>query len=333
MLTSLSKHQLVRYILILAIFLFFSLMFIPFVTPILFAILFAFALDPIVSKYGIKKSKRKIPTLFILLFSLLIIFLPIGFISHRLVIKATELARLGIQNTQMYHMASTILNKISYFGVALNELPNKVGTWALTFSTNFVSKMPEFFMGLFVFSLALYFFLTESKKIKRDTLALDLMADAELNRLINIIQKSSYNTIVIAAIVGGIQALIVAVGGWFFSYKEFLILFFVTFFSSFIPFVGAGSIAALLTFFSFMREDYSGMIGMAVICLVAGSIDNILKPILLSNSSSDQDTNPILTLLAIIGGVIIYGAPGLLLGPILTQLVLNINKVQEPSKQ
>ncbi len=324
---NIDKHQTFRYILIALIFLFFSLMFVPFVTPLIFAILFSFALDPIVSKYGIKKSKRKVPTLFILLFSLLIIFLPIGFVSHRLVIKLTEVARQGFQHTHIYNQATVILNKISYFGIPLSDLPNKIGTWALGFSTNFVSKMPEFFMGLFVFSLALYFLLTESKKIKKDALQLDLMDENELNRLINIVQKSSYNTIVIAAIVGGVQALIVATGGWFFSYKEFLILFFVTFFCSFIPFVGAGTVAALLAFFSFMQEDYTGTIGMAVICLVAGSIDNILKPILLSNSASDQETNPIISLLAIIGGVIVYGAPGLLIGPILTQLVLNIGQL------
>jgi predicted PurR-regulated permease PerM len=64
-------------------------------------------------------------------------------------------------------------------------------------------------------------------------------------------------------------------------------------------------------------------IGLLVVAVVAGSVDNIIKPLIVS-SGSEESLNPVISLLAIIGAVIVYGIPGLLLGPILTELTLKI---------
>jgi predicted PurR-regulated permease PerM len=41
-------------------------------------------------------------------------------------------------------------------------------------------------------------------------------------------------------------------------------------------------------------------------------------------SSNEEELHPIISLVAIIGAIIVYGIPGLLLGPILTQVAFRI---------
>ncbi len=48
------------------------------------------------------------------------------------------------------------------------------------------------------------------------------------------------------------------------------------------------------------------------------------------NSGGADDLHPVLSLLALIGAIIVYGAAGILLGPILTQLALKIVPILFP---
>jgi predicted PurR-regulated permease PerM len=138
-----------------------------------------------------------------------------------------------------------------------------------------------------------------------------------------VVQKSSYSTLVASAAIGALQASIVAFGGLIFGFKEFFLLFVVTFFTSFIPVIGAAPIAIILAVISLVQGEYLATVGLTVVALVAGSVDNIVKPLVFA-SASEESLNPIVSLLAIIGAVIVYGLPGLLLGPILTELTLKI---------
>jgi predicted PurR-regulated permease PerM len=138
-----------------------------------------------------------------------------------------------------------------------------------------------------------------------------------------VVQQTSYITLVAHAIIGSVQSMIVAIGGLIFGYSEFLLLFVITFFTSLIPVIGASPVAIVLAVISLAQGEIKSAIGLAVVAIIAGSIDNILKPYIVSQSG-DEELNPVIALIAIIGAVIVYGLPGLLLGPILTTLAFKI---------
>jgi predicted PurR-regulated permease PerM len=68
--------------------------------------------------------------------------------------------------------------------------------------------------------------------------------------------------------------------------------------------------------------DFAQAIGFVVVALVAGTTDNLLRPILLS--SNEQDLNPVIALLAIIGALLVFGMPGLFIGPVVAGVALKI---------
>lgn len=330
------KHRVVRIILTAIIFGLFAVMFVPFFTPLLMAALFGFALENLVTRYAPKRSRRSLPTLLILVSFFLLISLPIGIISYRVLGLARWVAETQFRESPVYHSLESLAASVSAFAERMMllvgatppeggvmEFVPKAASWVLAYTGALAASAPEFLVSMFVFSAALYVFLTEARYIRATVSSFKILKETELDQIIRVVQRSSYTTLVVSAGIGAIQALIVALGGVFFGYKEFFLLFVITFFTSFIPVIGAAPVAILLALLSLVQGNYFSAIGLGVVALVAGSVDNILKPLAVA-STSEESLNPVISLLAIIGAVIVYGLPGLLLGPILTELTLKI---------
>lgn len=329
------QQRIIRLLLTGFIFAAFAAMFAPFFTPLLMAALFGFALDRVVSKYAIRKSKRRFPTALILFLFFLLTSTPLVMVGYRIVGLSQQVASTKLENTPIYQSVSSLVSLVSkkldhvFTKFNMNPLDGgltdylaKAGTWLLAYVGSLASSAPELILNLFVFSCALYFFLTEAKYIRATFARLRLLQERELDQIIEVIQRSSYSTLVASAAIGALQASIVALGGLIFGFREFFLTFVVTFFVSFVPVIGAAPVAFFLALISLVQGDYFSAVGLTVVAVVAGSVDNIVKPLVFASSA--EDLNPIVSLLAIIGAVIVYGIPGLLLGPILMDLTLKI---------
>ncbi len=308
----------------------------PFFTPLLMASLFAFALYPYAEKWSRrKKVTRRVPAVLILFSLFFIVLVPISVVISRLIAKSKELTVGGLESNPMILSAENFLMDLSqrfnHFSEAwgignlaenTSGLPAKAATWILGLTTSIAAQLPEIILSIFIFLAALYYFLTEAKTIKKSILDFDLLAKGQLDQIIEVVQKSSYVTLITTLIIGSIQAVIVAVAAYFCGFNEFFLVFLLTFFMSLVPVIGAAPMAVLLSIFSFIQGDLGAGIALVITAVIAGSIDNILKPILFS--SQDDMIHPVVSLIALIGAIIIYGFPGLLLGPVLTQLVFRI---------
>ena len=127
----------------------------------------------------------------------------------------------------------------------------------------------------------------------------------------NVLFASVLSSFAVAAVqgtLGGIAFWIVGIGGpalWGI----------VMMFASFIPFVGASIIwgpVALYFLFSgdFLKAGILVLIGVFVI----GTVDNILRPILISGR---VELNGLLVLISVVGGISAFGLLGIVLGPVL----------------
>lgn len=321
-------------VVIIAAFLF---IFYPFMTPIVLAGIFAFAFEPILKKYGVSNKKRKWPTiLLILTFSLFFIF-SFTWVLYRVIVKIKLYTEGGLKNTSLYSSFNKLLDSLDVLLGSVSDnlhvdlsgllnleaIADKAGGWFLQLSSTFLSQLPEFILAFFIFVLALYYFITEARYVKNWASNTDFLDRKELNHLIVTVQKTSYAALVSSLVIGSIQALTVTIAGYICGFHEVGIVFLTTFICSFIPIIGSAPMAILLALMSFAQAEYGAGIGLLVASGVAGTIDNVLKPILISNTVED-DLHPILSLIAIIGAVIVYGIAGLFLGPILTQLVLKV---------
>ncbi len=328
---AITKHRASRLSLAAVIFVFFGLVFIPFITPLLLAVLVAFALEPTVSRFSIRASKRKLPALLILTSIFLALAIPLTGLIINIIRKVKILSRTNVEELTLYKKALGIWESVApYFndltdsGSSGGEMMNKGATQAMAITTATVSSVPAFVLGLFVFSAALYVLLTQSKRIKSAIKELNVLTDAELDRIIVVIQKSSYTALVASALSGFVQSSLILVGSAIAGLHEYFLVFLLTFIFSFIPMLGAGAVGASLTLILLLEGNYAQAAIMGVFSLVAAIIDNLIKPYFNSRSGDEVELNPVVSLLAIIGAVLVYGLPGLILGPVLTRLAFQI---------
>lgn len=337
--TTQTRYQSARITITALVFILFILMFVPFFFPILMAVLVAFALDPIISKYAAKRSKRKLPAVLLLLGFFIFTAGPITLVFFRFSANVREISAKGIENTEFYAAAeklfhwgteqfATISDK---FGMSSEnagapaqhaDLIPKAANFVLQQLANIASSAPEFLLSLLVFSLALYFFITESKKIGRSIASLDLLPRSELDLITNELQKGSYVTLFTSAVTGVIQSLFVAISVRLFGYKEFFLIFIITFFVSFIPVIGAAPVAYFFAAVSFIQGETGAGIGLVILGAIAGTIDNVVRPLLATKD--EGDISPAVSLLAVIGAVIVFGFTGIFLGPVITRLTYKI---------
>lgn len=335
-----TRHKIIRTSFMAIIFVLFSLTFWPFFKELLLAALFAFAFHDLSEKFFTGKIKKVYASLAVTLGVFLFIVIPLVFIILKTVTAVKDYSASGLQNTSLYLITIQLLEKINglviaaagNFNIDISKIPNpadllsrhvgEVGTVA----TTVLGKLPQLAMSVFVFFLALFYFLSESTKIKLQFSKFDLLSDSEISKIIYILKKSSFRTLALSIFIATVQALIVSVSAYFCGFSEFFIIYIVTFTFALVPLVGSVPVSAFLILVLYVQGHNAEAIAMFVAALIAGSVDNLVKPIILSSSSKD-DLPPILTFITLIGAILIYGAIGILLGPIITQLALNAPSV------
>jgi predicted PurR-regulated permease PerM len=128
--------------------------------------------------------------------------------------------------------------------------------------------------------------------------------------------------VVTSIAIAALQATIVTIGSFIFSAGEWAVVWAVTFFCAFIPVVGAAPVALALGIFKLVMGQPGDFIGFLVVAVIAGTADNLVRPFLIS--SNEQDLNPVISLLAIIGALMLMGMPGLFLGPVIAGVAVKI---------
>ena len=96
--------------------------------------------------------------------------------------------------------------------------------------------------------------------------------------------------------------------------------------AAFIPFVGAALIWGPAALYFVFSGDYmsAGILTFAGI-FVVGTVDNILRPILISGS---VELNGLLVLISVVGGIGAFGLLGIVLGPVLIAVAVGVLETQ-----
>lgn len=343
--TTETKHKIIRTTFIVFIFILFALTFWPFFTELLLAALFAFAFHDFTEKMLVKKIKRAYASFIVTIGVLIFIAGPLTWITLKTIAAVKEYMKVGLHNTPLYQTTERLLRDLTIYLTSLAErfdfdtskLPDLTEFLSSysgdigSFITKSVTQIPNLGLSIFIFFLALYYFLNESEKIKSQFLKFDLLAESEANKIISILKSSSYLTLAISLMIAAIQALIVSTFAYFCGFTEFFIIFIVTFIFSLVPVVGSAPAPLFLMLVSLIQGNTGIAIAMLVAGFIAGSIDNLIKPIVLSSSGGD-DLPPILSLITLIGAILVYGAVGILIGPIITRLAANILDILKPNQ-
>lgn len=308
-----------------------GLIFFSFVTPftpwILLAGIFAMALKPLQNDIFIKRFKfSRALSVYGLLFVMILFLIPFVF-SFISIFSNIREQLSHFQGTQSISSVEDIMDKV--YGRAsflTNIVPKekaikytvtgieKTVTQVIGTVSQAVKQLPHALLSLFFFSASLFYFIIDARRMKRFICRLKFIDEQALDRLLSILKTSSQSTVFAAFLTGITQALVIAFPAKLLGFDFFITTFFITFFLSQIPLVGTVPATIFILGYFYVNDNIPALIIMAVVGVLAGLADNVVRVWFLSKYDS---LHPLAGFFAALGGLVILGPLGVLIGPVI----------------
>ena len=202
----------------------------------------------------------------------------------------------------------------------LGEFAGHVGSFLFTTLSGATRGTARVFLGLFIMLYAMFFFLISGREILDRVLSYLPLTDVDKRRLIgkglSVTRATVKGTLVIGAVQGtlaGIAFAVVGIDGAAFWGTLMAVL-------SMIPAVGTALVWVPAVVYLYIKGEAAAATGLLVWCAaVVGTVDNVLRPRLVGNDTEMPD---LLILIGTLGGLTMFGALGIVVGPIIAALFL-----------
>ncbi len=305
-----------------------------FAYPIFWAAVLAGVFYPV---YKLINGKIKVPNLstaITMMLIIIIIVVPFILISTLVIRESIELYTSFTHNGAQ--VKSNIIQAVEWvkqnpytaqFNINENaiaekfaELGQAISSFLLKSAKDITQNTIIFGIMFFVTFYTLFYFIRDGEKLLHKLMHLCPLGDEQEKLLYNKFTSTARATIKGSLIVGLIQG---ALGGIMFALvgiKGAVIWGILMVLVASIPALGSYFIwlpAAIVMLIS--GRTWAG-IGMILFgSLVIGTIDNIIRPILVGK---DSQMHPLLVLLSTLGGIVVFGVAGFIIGPVIASLMM-----------
>lgn len=327
-------------VLVVAVSLLFLAVIWPFVKPLLLGALLAGLCRPLYQGVTrLLRGRRSLASVLTLLLLFILVAGPISAFLGVVVQQALNVSEQAIPWVQQHFGAASTFNAhdwlVQRFPRLANHVPSQeqliesVGTAAKSaggFLVAAASRMTAgtaaFILNLFVMLYAMFFFFKDGEKIlERIFYYLPLSNEDEalmLQRFSSITRATVKGTLVIGMIQGtlaGFAFWVAGIEGAAFWGTIMAIL-------SIVPGIGAAIIWVPAVIYLFVTgQILAGMLLLAWCAAVVGTVDNILRPVLVGKDAKMPD---LLILVGTLGGLFLFGPMGFIVGPIVCGLFLTV---------
>jgi predicted PurR-regulated permease PerM len=314
----------------------------PFLYPIFWAAIVAVMFHPMyrwIDKY-IKFSG--VSSIITVLLVIVIIFLPLTFISVLLVHESAGLIEkvsqedffttvenvtLQLEGTKLAPILENIRTEWVKYASSAAQAIQIISVFIFKNIKAITQNSIQFVFLSFIMLYTLYYFLKDGQKLLTRLMHLSPLGDVYEKMLYKRFTSTARATIKGTLIIGGIQGLL---GGLLFYFTgvegAFLWGVIMTIFSI-IPAVGSFIVwfPAGIIMIAFGNIG-AGLAILLIGAIIISNIDNVLRPPLVGK---DTQMHPLLILFSTLGGIILFGVSGFVIGPILMALFLAVISIYD----
>src|SRR3989344_2725448 len=291
----------------------------PFFTTILGSMVIAYIFYPLYKRLEFLIKNKNLASLLISLLILFLLIFPILIIANSLIKESAGLFYLirninldveKFTNTYFFKYLSENVDIADYIKNALNKLSIEI----LQRTDNFIIALPAKIINIFVMFFIIFYLFKDGEKVV-DAVKKELpLKEKYKYELIRKFSDTTYATVYGVLGAAFLQAIAALIGYYFFQINSPLFLTFLTFLAALIPFIGSALIWLPVAIIQLIGGDSFNGVGLIIYgTLIIGSIDNIMKPMIIGRKSK---MHPVLTLLGILGGLQIFGLIGIIIGPL-----------------
>ncbi|OBT17264.1 AI-2E family transporter [Vibrio sp. UCD-FRSSP16_10] len=213
------------------------------------------------------------------------------------------------------------------------EVAQKVAQWASTFGSNLVGisasvvgSATTFLMNFGLMLFVLFFLLRDHDRIISSMRHILPLSRSQEDRLLNEIEQVSKSAVMGSFLTAIAQGLAGGFAMWLVGFPG---LFWGTMmgFASFIPVIGTALIWIPACLYLLLTGDTGWAIFLLIWSVaVVGSIDNILRPLLMQGSAG---MNTLMIFFSLLGGLHVFGLIGLIYGPLIFAITMVLFNMYE----
>jgi len=294
----------------------------PFLPPLVWALALAVLFAPLQRWLESKTKRHNLAAVVCVLVVGLIVVVPAIFVGQRLVVEAANGARLigtkvnsgewqrAIEAQPRLAPAVETVERYVDLPETFNTLANSLTGAAGAIVKGSMAQVIGFFLTFYL----LFFFLRDRSASLGALRSLVPLSAAEMDRLFARVSDTIYATVYGTLAVASIQGLLGGLMFWWLGLPAPLLWGVVMALLAVVPVLGAFVVwipaaACLALEGSWGRALILALWGM----LVVGTVDNLLRPILVGNRLK---LHTVLVFISVVGGVILFGPAGLILGPV-----------------
>ncbi len=331
-------HQKFFYLLLLIVTAGLTWILTPFFSAIFWGTILAILFQPVQRRLTRRFGKRRnLATLTTLLVIVLIVILPLAFVAATLVQEITfayQQIKIGQLNLSLsfqhalHALPASVQKALSNFGLAdigsiqkkLTAGATQISQFVATQALNIGQNTFQFMVGFGVMLYLVFFLLRDGSNIGRIVQRAIPLDEAPKQHLIK-----KFTTVVRATIKGNIAVAVVQgmLGGlifWILGIEGAMLWGALMAFLSLLPAIGAALIwVPAAVYFLLAGEIWKGII-LIVFCVgIIGTIDNLLRPILVGKDTKMPDW---VVLISTLGGMALFGINGFVIGPLVAALFM-----------
>lgn len=294
----------------------------PFLNILVLGFILAVLFYPISEWFAQKLNSHGLGALVTILIMLLIILVPVGLLSQVIFSEVTSLYD-GFRHGQFVldrsQLVSGLPEQVQHFVTTasedLNNLLSRLTVNAFQTFSSIISNLASFFLSFFLTMLAAYYFMKDGRHFKEVLIDLSPI-DNRQERILFVKIANAVNGVVKGQfLVAIIQGLVATMGYVIFAVPNAFLWGFFTMLAALVPTVGTSLALVPAVVYLLITGQTGQAIGLLIWGAVAvGLIDNLIGPKVLGRSTR---VHPLLMLIAVLGGVSVFGFLGFLLGPIL----------------
>lgn len=316
-----------------------GLMLWPFLSSIIFAGILAGSFFPVMRAINTRIKHPRWSAIIVCLIIVLAIFLPSVFIIIKLSEEALTLYQAIKQKLseddleqlmfgvryfpeilrEMFEIANLDFNVATIKSIIL-ETSKEASSWIFDLLNSWISNIFSFLMHFVIMLIVIYTLLVDGDRIKAFVLALSPLPDEEEELVIERFNQINYVTLVGNGIGAVIQGVFAGIGFWFAGIGSLTLWTTLMIVLAFIPLVGISIVYIPVCLYLLITGEMVSAIVLMIYCTsVSLIVENWFKSIFVGNRAEIHST---LVFLSIIGGLMVFGIPGIFYGPLIISIFL-----------
>ncbi|MBX4196878.1 AI-2E family transporter [Candidatus Pacearchaeota archaeon] len=204
---------------------------------------------------------------------------------------------------------------IAQLTITVSSIIGKATSATLNSLTDWLINIPTIALQFFIVAFVFFFTLRDSDKLRDMVSAISPLHKNQEKVMIAQFKGITDSLIYGQVIVGLVQGMFAGLGFLIFGVQNAIILTVVAIVFSIIPFVGPGIVWLPITVYMFAAgNNTAGALYLAYNLIIVSTVDNILRSYIVSRKA---DISPAVVMVGMIGGLFIFGALGLIIGPLI----------------